>query len=222
MYLKDDDLDSSHYVSASGMFNDSLYKSSGAKLKLIINIDKYLTVENSIQILGKISPEEVPDIQSISPNAEIGYILEVDLEAPVHLYDFFADYPLVSKKQIVSENWLSLYNERLVKDKEDETKGDQIGESVYLKPKMYLVLLAGHDPKISNDPDLEDPKKKHGIQKTVIVKMFSNEEAYTLRLENYCKRYMDNDLCASLEELYKLYYDIAKEENRERLNDKIE
>ena len=58
--------------------------------------------------------------------------------------------------------------------------------------------------------------------KTVTVKMFPNEEAYTLRLENYRKRYTDNDLCISLEELYKLYYQIAKEENCERSDDEIE
>ena len=45
-------------------------------------------------------------------------MLELDLEAPVHLYDYFADYPLASEKQIISEDWLSLYNERLVQDKE--------------------------------------------------------------------------------------------------------
>ena len=48
--------------------------------------------------------------------------------------------------------------------------------------------------------------------------MFPKEEAYTERLENYRKRYEDNDLFASLEELYELYYQIAKEENRERLD----
>ena len=52
----------------------------------------------------------------------------------------------------------------------DETKGDPIGESVCLKPKMYSVLPAGHDPKTPNDPDSEDPKKKHGIQKAKGVK----------------------------------------------------
>src|SRR5205085_9323168 len=58
--------------------------------------------------------------------------------------------------------------------------------------------------------------------KTVAVKMFPNEEAYTLRLENYRKRYANNDLYASLEKLYELYYHIAKEENRERSDDEIE
>src|SRR5215216_1042149 len=130
MCLQDDGLDPSHYVSASGMFNDSLYKSSGAELKLMTDMDEYLMVENGIrggmtmvshryakannpkcpdynpskpksrimyedmnalysgamtqymptEILGKISPEDVPDIQSITPDAEISYTLEVDLE----------------------------------------------------------------------------------------------------------------------------------------------
>ena len=66
------------------------------------------------EILGKVSPEEVPDIQSIASDAEIGYTLELDLEAPVHLHDYFADYPLAPEKQIIPEDWLSLYNERLV------------------------------------------------------------------------------------------------------------
>src|ERR1043166_2973778 len=70
-----------------------------------------------IEILDKVAPEKISDIQSIAPDAEIGYTLKVDLEAPVHLYDFFTDYPLASKKQIISEDWLSLYNERLVNDK---------------------------------------------------------------------------------------------------------
>ncbi|CAG8496309.1 16385_t:CDS:2, partial [Racocetra fulgida] len=61
------------------------------------------------------------DIQSIAPDAEIGYMSEVDLEVLAHLHDLFADYPLVSEKQIISENWLSPYNERLVHDKEINT-----------------------------------------------------------------------------------------------------
>ena len=69
---------------------------------------------------------------------------------------------------------------------------------------------------------LRAEKNPNDYIKAVAVKMFPNEEAYTLRLENYRKRYADNDLCASLEELYELYYQIAKEENRERSDDEIE
>ena len=38
--------------------------------------------------------------------------------------------------------------------------------------------------------------------KTVATKMFPDEEAYDLRLDNYRNRYADNDLYASLKELY--------------------
>jgi hypothetical protein len=69
---------------------------------------------------------------------------------------------------------------------------------------------------------LRAEKSPNDYIKTVAVKMFPNEEAYNLRLENYRKRHLDNDLYASIEELYELYYHIAKEENRERLDDEIE
>ncbi|CAB5196856.1 unnamed protein product [Rhizophagus irregularis] len=49
MCLKNDGLNPSHYVSALGMFNDSLYKSSGVEFKLMTNMDEYLTVENGIR-----------------------------------------------------------------------------------------------------------------------------------------------------------------------------
>ncbi|CAG8594689.1 5989_t:CDS:1 [Dentiscutata heterogama] len=69
---------------------------------------------------------------------------------------------------------------------------------------------------------LRAEKNLNDYIKTIAVKMFPNKEAYTLRLENYRKRYADNNLYISLEELYKLYYQIAKEENRERSDDEIE
>ena len=52
----------------------------------------------------------------------------------------------------------------------DETKGIPIGETVCLKPKMYSVLPVGYDPKTPEDPNTEDSKKKHGIQKAKGVK----------------------------------------------------
>ncbi|CAI2189598.1 14901_t:CDS:1, partial [Funneliformis geosporum] len=57
-----------------------------------------MTQNMPIEILGKISSENVPNIQSILPDAKMDYMLEVDLEVPVHLYDFFADFPLASEK----------------------------------------------------------------------------------------------------------------------------
>ncbi|CAG8854826.1 5068_t:CDS:1, partial [Gigaspora margarita] len=58
--------------------------------------------------------------------------------------------------------------------------------------------------------------------KTIAVKMFPNEKAYNERIENYRKRYLDNELFESLNELYILYYNIAKEENRERSEEEVE
>lgn len=68
----------------------------------------------------------------------------------------------------------------------DETKGNPIGESVCLKPKMYSVLPAEHDSKTPEteadyEKELEEEEfrksqgvkyweKKHGIQKAKGVK----------------------------------------------------
>ena len=50
----------------------------------------------------------------------------------------------------------------------DKTKGSPIGELVCLKPKMYSVLPAGHNPETPDgNPDSED---KRGIQKAKGVK----------------------------------------------------
>src|SRR4051794_33484761 len=47
MCFKDDSLDP--LISALEMFNNSLYKSSEAELKLMTDMDEYLIVENSIR-----------------------------------------------------------------------------------------------------------------------------------------------------------------------------
>ncbi|CAG8577604.1 2360_t:CDS:2 [Funneliformis mosseae] len=68
----------------------------------------------------------------------------------------------------------------------DETKGDSIGESIFLKPKMYLVLPAGHDPKTSDNSNSEDSKKKHSIQKAKASKISpekAEEKAMKVRLQ---------------------------------------
>jgi len=51
------------------------------------------------------------------------------------LHDFFADYPLVSEKQIVPEDWLSLYNKRLMQDKNVE------GDKYMSKEKLIQTLF---------------------------------------------------------------------------------
>ncbi|CAJ0924949.1 14384_t:CDS:2, partial [Entrophospora sp. SA101] len=77
MCLKDNGLDPSHYVSAPGMFNDSLYKSSGAEIKLITDMDQYLLVEKGIrgsmsmvsQRYAKANNPQCPDYDESKPNS---------------------------------------------------------------------------------------------------------------------------------------------------------
>ena len=192
MCLKDDGLDPSHYVSAPGMFNDSLYKSSGAEIKLLTDIDQYMLVEKGIrggmsmvsqryakannpqcpdydeskpksyiiyddfnalysgamtqylptEILGKVAPEEMPNILEIPIDAEEGYLLEVDVEAPSNLHDLFRDYPLAPEKGIVPRNWLSPFNEALVNNSEIGGGKYVLGEKLLqtlLTKKNYVV-----------------------------------------------------------------------------------
>ena len=94
------------------------------------------------EILGKVGPEDIPNIQSIVHDAEIGYIFDIDLEAPIHLYDYFADYHLAPEKQIVPENWISPYNEKLVKDKDVGGGKYIVGEKLLqtLVPKKNYII----------------------------------------------------------------------------------
>ncbi|CAG8689879.1 17153_t:CDS:1, partial [Cetraspora pellucida] len=56
------------------------------------------------EILEKIDLKEVLDIQNIVSDAKISYIIKVNLEVLIHLYNFFADYLLVLEKQSIPKN----------------------------------------------------------------------------------------------------------------------
>ncbi|CAG8850868.1 7798_t:CDS:2, partial [Gigaspora margarita] len=104
----------------------------------------------------------------IAPDAEIGYMPEVDLEVPIHLQDFFADYPLALEKQIVPKNWLSLYNERLVHNKE-------VGAlQTYMKFGMKVTKIHGAF-KFKQSPWMKDYIKEN-ICKCKIAK--ANKEEF--------------------------------------------
>ena len=49
------------------------------------------------------------DLNSISPNSQVGYILEVDLKYCKELHDSHSDYPLCPQKIEVSSAMLSRY-----------------------------------------------------------------------------------------------------------------
>src|ERR1043165_7019995 len=107
----------------------------------------------------------------------------------------------------------------MVDHKDIELAQFKVIKTALRKGKKYDNLAKNYGDYLKK---LQAEKNLNDYIKTNAVKMFPNEEAYTLRLENYRKRYADNDLCTSLEELYELYYYIAKEENHERSDDEIE
>ena len=53
------------------------------------------------------------DVMTVSDDAEIGYMLEVDLEYPSELHDLHSDYPLAPEKMLISHEMLSPYQRDL-------------------------------------------------------------------------------------------------------------
>jgi hypothetical protein len=50
------------------------------------------------------------DISSVPDDAEVGYILQVDLDYPAELHDLHSSYPLASESMDITEEMLSPYN----------------------------------------------------------------------------------------------------------------
>ena len=53
------------------------------------------------------------DVTTVAPDADIGYILEVDLEYPPELHELHSDYPLAPEKMEISHDMLSPYQVKL-------------------------------------------------------------------------------------------------------------
>ena len=121
-----------HYFSSPGLSWDEMLKMTGIKLEKINDIDIHLSIErggisyiskrhakaddaNNLYDWAMIQPLPVSDfkfltkkeinkfnLDSISENSEIGYILEVDLKYPKELHNLHNDYPLcLEKKKLV-------------------------------------------------------------------------------------------------------------------------
>jgi hypothetical protein len=58
-----------------------------------------------------LAPREINnlDYMNVAPDANTGYILEVDLEYPTHLHDAHNDYPLAPESLLITESILSPY-----------------------------------------------------------------------------------------------------------------
>ena len=56
------------------------------------------------------------DVMPVAQDAEIGYILEVDLEYPSNLHDLHSDYPLAPEKMEITHEMLSPYQQELKQD----------------------------------------------------------------------------------------------------------
>ena len=69
---------------------------------------------------------------------------------------------------------------------------------------------------------LENEKNPDTYIRGLARRLIPNEDVYKERLEKYRRKYFDNDVYTSLEELYQIYYKIAEEENRERSEEEVE
>ena len=58
-----------------------------------------------------VNAEEIPNLEDVSADSDIGYILEVDLEYPHHLHDAHNCYPLAPDHMVVTRDMLSPYQQ---------------------------------------------------------------------------------------------------------------
>jgi hypothetical protein len=56
------------------------------------------------------------DINSIALNSSTGYIIECDLHYPKHLHDLHNDYPLAPESKVITNDMLSPYAQRVLKE----------------------------------------------------------------------------------------------------------
>ena len=58
-----------------------------------------------------VNAEEIPNLEDVSADSDIGYILEVDLEYPHHLHDSHNCYPLAPDHMTITRDMLSPYQQ---------------------------------------------------------------------------------------------------------------
>ena len=58
-----------------------------------------------------VNVEDIPNLEDVPADSDIGYILEVDLEYPKHLHDAHNCYPLAADHMVVAREMLSTYQQ---------------------------------------------------------------------------------------------------------------
>jgi hypothetical protein len=69
---------------------------------------------------------------------------------------------------------------------------------------------------------LEIEKNPDNYIRALSRRLIPNEDAFKERMAKYRQKYYNDDIYTSLENLYKIYYEIAKEENQERSEEEVE
>ena len=87
------------------------------------------------------SPEFWTDfILSQKEEQEYGYILEVDLEYPLHLYSLHDNYPLAPEHLNITEDMLSPHQKKLAKDLNVKVGGKKLCTTLYNKKIIYATI----------------------------------------------------------------------------------
>jgi len=78
------------------------------------------------------------DLMSVTPDSQLGYILECDLAYPSHLHDTHSDYPLAPEHMLVTKDMLSPYALQLLDDARSWVPTEKLIPNLMNKTK-YVV-----------------------------------------------------------------------------------
>ncbi|CAG2191792.1 unnamed protein product [Mytilus edulis] len=150
-------LDPANYYTLPGLSWQSALKMTGVRLELLTDPTMWLFFEQSIRggltmhehaiSCGKfqwLSEEEINDfnVLNVSNNADIGYVIECDLDYPDNLHDLHNDFPLAVEKGVITNEMLSPHSRHLYEQANDDGKEYQPSTKLLatLKDKKHYIL----------------------------------------------------------------------------------